>query len=233
MQTRVWLSLTTLMLVVAPIFAASPTTQYSGEAPPPDEPLSLWYRRGAEKWVEGLAIGNGRLGGMVWGNPSQEKIQLNEDTFWSAGPYDPNHDTYGDWQQARKLIFDGKFAEAEKITAEKLLANPSRQMSYQPIGDLLLDFPGENSAENYRRDLNIDTAIATVSYTRDGVKYTREMFVSPVDQVIVVRLSCDKPGALSFKARLQTPQKGETKSEPPTMLVMRGRDQKIAAYLAR
>src|SRR4051812_1891602 len=192
------------------IFADTPTTRYSGDAPPPDEPLSLWYRQGAQKWVEALAIGNGRLGGMVWGNPAQEKINLNEDTFWSAGPYDPNHDAYDDWKEAQKLIFEGKFAEAEKITAEKLLANPTRQMSYQPVGDLLLDFPGENTAQDYRRELNIDTAIAMVSYRRGGVKYAREIFISPVDQVMVVRISADKPGAISFKARLTTPQKGFT-----------------------
>src|SRR4051812_7323880 len=204
------------------IFADTPTTRYSGDAPPPDEPLSLWYRQGAQKWVEALAIGNGRLGGMVWGNPAQEKINLNEDTFWSAGPYDPNHDAYDDWKEAQKLIFQGKFAEAEKITAEKLLANPTRQMSYQPVGDLLLDFPGENAAENYRRELNIDTAIATVSYMRDGVKITREIFISPVNQVMVVRISADKPGAVAFKVRLTSPQTAKTQATKADELVMTG-----------
>src|SRR4051794_32353073 len=147
MQARFIVAILLLMISSTPVFAAGPATRYSGDASPPDEPMSLWYRHGAQKWVEALAIGNGRLGGMVWGNPSEEKINLNEDTFWSAGSYDPNHDAYADWLEARKLIFEGKFAEAEKITAEKLLANPTRQMSYQPVGDLLLDLPGENVAE--------------------------------------------------------------------------------------
>jgi alpha-L-fucosidase 2 len=222
MHARFILAIVLLMMTTSPVFAAGPATRYSGEAQAPDEPLSLWYRKAAEKWVEAIAIGNGRLGGMVWGNPSQEKINLNEDTFWSAGPYDPNHDCYQDWQEARKLIFEGKFAEAEKITAEKLLANPTRQMSYQPVGDLLLDFPGENVAENYRRDLNMDTAIVTVSYTRDGVKFTREIFISPVDQVVVVRISADKPGAVSFKARLTSPQTAKTQATKADELVMTG-----------
>jgi alpha-L-fucosidase 2 len=212
-----------LITVIDPLHAAGPTTRYSGEAAAPDESLSLWYRRGAEKWVEALAIGNGRLGGMVWGNPSQEKINLNEDTFWSAGPYDPNHDCYDDWTQAQKLILEGKFADAEKITADKLLGNPTRQMSYQPVGDLLLDFPGENVAQDYRRELNIDTAIATVSYTRDGVKYTREIFTSPVDQVMVVRISADKPGAVSFKVRLISPQEAKAHAAKADELVMTGK----------
>src|SRR5438552_8913219 len=116
METRCILAIVLLMVTSSTLFAAGPATRYSGEAQPSDGPRSLWYRRGAEKWVEALAIGNGRLGGMVWGNPSQEKINLNEDTFWSAGPYDPNHDAYDDWKQAQKLILEDKFAEAEKIT---------------------------------------------------------------------------------------------------------------------
>src|SRR2546426_1075320 len=91
--------------------ATAETNDATAEAPPPDQPLSLWYRRGAEKWVEALAIGNGRVGGMVWGNPAQEKISLNEDTFWSAAPYYPNHDCYDDWKRAQKLILAGKWAE--------------------------------------------------------------------------------------------------------------------------
>src|SRR5262245_2497770 len=112
MAIRAILIMMAFMLAGLDALAAGPATRYSGEAPPPVEPLTLWYRRGAEQWVEALAIGNGRLGGMVWGNPQQEKIQLNEDTFWSAGPYDPNHDTIADWKEARRLIFDGKFFEA-------------------------------------------------------------------------------------------------------------------------
>src|SRR5262245_23551186 len=112
MRYQILTSLAIAMIFSTTLSAAGPTTQYSGEAQAPDEPLSLWYRRGAEKWVEALAIGNGRLGGMIWGNPSQEKINLNEGTFWSAGPYDPNHDTIADWKRARQLIFEGKFAEA-------------------------------------------------------------------------------------------------------------------------
>ena len=212
------------LLMIMPQFtdAAGPATRYSGEAPPPTEPLSLWYRHGAEKWVEALAIGNGRLGGMVWGNPDQEKINLNEDTFWSGGPYDPNHDTYDDWKTAQKLILAGKYEEAEKLTNDKLLATPMRQMSYQPVGDLLLDFPGGNAVEDYRRDLNINTAIATVSYTQNGVKFTREIFISPADQAMVVRLSADKPGAVSLKLRLTSPQVSKTASTSDNELVMTG-----------
>jgi alpha-L-fucosidase 2 len=197
--------------------------EFTGEAPAPAEPMSLWYRRPAREWVEALVIGNGRLGAMVFGGVENERIQLNEDTLWGGGPYDPNNpDALAALPEARRLIFEGKYGEASQLIGEKMMAKPLREMPYEPVGDLLLTFPEAKSVADYRRDLNLDTAMTSVCYTAGGVKFTREIFSSPVDQVIVVRLTADKPGQISFTAGMKTPQKASVATEAPGTLVMRG-----------
>ncbi len=201
--------------------------EFAGEAPAPDEPLSLWYRRPAAQWVEALAIGNGRLGAMVFGGIEHERLQLNEDTLWAGGPYDPsNTNALAALPEARQLIFRGKYLEAEQFIHQRMMAKPLREMPYQPLGDLLLTFPELSRVENYRRELNLDTAVATVGYTANGVAYTRRMFVSPADQVIVVRLTADKPGQVSFSCRLTSPQTNRV-SAKDDMLILRGVNQEL------
>jgi len=197
--------------------------QFAGEAPAPDEPLCLWYRRPARQWVEALALGNGRLGAMVFGGVEAERLQLNEDTLWGGGPYDPNNpEALPALSEARRLIFAGKYGEANRLIGAKMMAKPLGQMPYQPLGDLLLTFPEAKTVANYRRDLNLDTAIACVTYSAGGVKFTREVFSSPVDQVIVVRLTADKPGHVSFIAGMKSPQKATVAAESPDTLVISG-----------
>ena len=183
---------------------------FAGETTAPVEPLSLWYRRPASQWTEALPLGNGRLGGMVFGSLSQERLQINEHTLWAGGPYDPvSPDALAALPEARRLILTGQYDAATELISRKIMARPLHQMPYETVGDLLLDFPGQTVGENYRRDLNLDTAIASVSYTAGGVKFNREVFASPVDQVIVVRLTADKPGQISFVASWKTPMKAD------------------------
>ncbi len=197
--------------------ANSSAMTFIGEAPPPAEPLSLWYRQPAPDWVSALAIGNGRLGAMVFGGVNEERLQLNEDTLWGGGPYDPDSpDALGALPEVRRLVFDGNYAGAANLISKKIMARPLKQMPYQTVGDLLLSFPTATTVENYRRDLNLDTAIATVSYTSDGVRYTREVFASAPDQVIVVRLTADQPGQISFTAGMTTPQNADLRVEVNT-----------------
>jgi alpha-L-fucosidase 2 len=221
-----WLVLMFLPSIKAAAATASETDNdvaFVGEAAPPGEPLTLWYRHPARQWVQALAVGNGRLGAMVFGGVNQERLQLNEDTLWAGGPYDPvNPDALGALPEVRRLIFDGKYREADRLLSAKVMAKPLRQMPYQTVGDLLLDFPEVKTAEDYRRELNLDTAIASVSYTTEGVRFTREVFSSPVDQVIVVRLTADKPGKISFTARLRTPERAAVTNESPGTLVLSG-----------
>jgi alpha-L-fucosidase 2 len=124
--------------------------------------------------------------------------------------------------EARRLIFEGKYREANNLIGAKIMAKPLKQMQYQTVGDLLLTFPEQKSEENYRRDLNLDTAVASLSYTIKRVKFTRQVFSSPVDQVIVVRLTADKPGKITFTAGMKSPQKSDVTTESPDMLVLSG-----------
>jgi len=118
---------------------------------PPAEPLSLWYRQPARQWVEALAVGNGRLGAMVFGGLAQESIQLNEDTLWTGGPYDPaNPDALEALPKVRELIFAGLCQETHNLVSQKMMAKPLTQMPYQCVGDLLLTFPDANGVTDYR-----------------------------------------------------------------------------------
>ncbi len=180
-----------------------------------NSPLTLFYTNAAAKWTEALPIGNGRLGAMIFGGVEREHLQLNEATLWAGGPYDPNNtNALAALPEARKLVFDGKYDEAAQLISSNMMAVPLREMPYETLGDLWLDF-GTNSGlvENYRRDLDLDTAVATVSYTVNGVHFKREMFASPVDQVIVIHLTADKPGQISFTAGMATPQKAGVGTE--------------------
>jgi alpha-L-fucosidase 2 len=197
-----------------------PDAQLLGAASAPSEPLSLWYPAPAKVWTEALAIGNGRLGAMVFGGVNHERLQLNEGTLWAGGPYDPaSPEALGALPEVRRLIFDGKYKQAERLISEKVMARPLRQMPYETLGDLLLSFPEVAAVENYRRDLNLDTATATVSYSVGGVKFTREVFASAVDQVIVVRLTADKRGQVNFTASLRTPQQATVEAHGNTLLL--------------
>ena len=129
-------------------------------------PLALWYQQPAEKWTEALPIGNGRLGAMVFGGVEREHLQLNEGTLWAGGPYDPNNtNALAALPEVRRLIFAGKYDEAAKLVGDKMMAVPLRQLPYQTMGDLFLDFGTNATPENYRRDLDLDAAVASVSYT--------------------------------------------------------------------
>lgn len=162
----------------------------------------VWFERPAANWNEAIPIGNGRLGGMVFGDADKERIQLNEDSVWYGGPRDRNNpDALNYLEQIRNLIMEGKLGEAHKLTAMALSGTPDTQRHYAPLGDLFLDF-GHRDVTGYRRELDLDHAVATVNYEADGVVYTREYWVSYPDQIMAIRLTASKPGSLSFTARL-------------------------------
>ena len=189
----------------------------------PGQPLLLWYDKPASQWVEALPIGNGRLGAMIFGGTASERLQLNEDTLYAGGPYDPNnHDALRFLPEARQLIFAGKYKQASDLIGEKMMAHPIKQMPYEPLGDLRIEFAGHNDVSNYRRELDLETAIATVSYTVSRVNYSREVFASPVDQVIAFHLTADKPHQITFVASFTTPQKATVNTESNEMLVLDG-----------
>ena len=182
-------------------------------------PLVLWYTEPAVQWVEALPVGNGRLGAMIYGGVSEEHIQFNEDSVWTGKPHDYAHsgaveqfpvlrdmmlemlelERQEKWEQARE-----KQAEAEKLAMETFMSQPIRQMAYQPTGDLLISFPEHDRPEDYRRSLDLDSAIAAVTYRCGEVTYKREVFASYPDQAIVVRITANKPAALNFTAAIDS-----------------------------
>ena len=169
---------------------------------------TLWYEQPAEVWTEALPVGNGRLGAMVFGDPRAERIQLNEDTVWAGGPYDPSSPTAFDaYAKARELIFAGKQREANDLILAQGMGRPMRQASYQTVGDLMLEFPDVGAITDYRRELDLPSAVATTRYTAGGVTYTQQVFASAPDQVIVIRLTANQPGKVSVKATMKSPQK--------------------------
>jgi alpha-L-fucosidase 2 len=166
-------------------------------------PNVLWYRQPAATWNETLPIGNGRLGAMVFGGISAERLQLNEDTIWAGERRDRNNPAGREaLPEIRRLLFAGKPHEAEILADKTMIAIPSRMPQYQPLGDLWLRFKNTEPAEEYRRQLDLDSAVVRITYRSGGARFTREMFSSAVDQMIVIRLTCDRPGRISFSAAL-------------------------------
>ena len=177
-----------------------------------DRELKLWYNQPAERWVEALPLGNGRLGAMVYGNPIHEEIQLNEETVWGGSPHNnTNPKAKEALAEIRQLIFEGKNAEAQKLCGEAISSESANGMPYQTIGSLHLDFEGIDNYSNYYRDLNIENAIATTKFSTNGINYTREVFTSFTDDVLIIRLTADKKGEISFKARYTTPYLNDIK----------------------
>ncbi len=178
----------------------------------PDKTLKLWYDKPAANWNEALPIGNGRLGAMIFGGPAKEQLQLNEETLWSGGPNNNVTTESGKAIPAvRKLLAEGKIVEAQAIADVELMPKKNSGMMYQPVGDLFLDFPGHEQVQDYYRDLNIEKAVATVTYKLKGVNYKREVFSSFLDQAIIVRLTASEAGKITFNAALTSPLQGEQK----------------------
>ncbi|MHC4095723.1 MAG: glycoside hydrolase family 95 protein, partial [Planctomycetota bacterium] len=165
--------------------------------------LNLWYRQPAEKWIEALAVGNGRLGAMVFGKTAKERIQFNEDTVWAGGPYKPVKNSEGPQKllRMRRLVFEGKYLQAQNMFGPAMKVEEWGYKPYQPVGDLWLSFPGHEKS-------------------------------SPIDQAIVVRLIADKPGNISFTAKISGAHKTNASAEG-NLLVLRGSTGGPLRYEAR
>ena len=196
-------------------------TQATNRDTPSD--LRLWYRQPASAWNEALPIGNGRLAAMVFGGVESERIQLNEETIWAGEKRDRSNPEGGrNVAEVRRLLFAGKLKEAEALADKTMIATTRRMPQYQPLGDLVLRFSSQEKPTDYIRELDLDSAIARVTYTARGVVFAREVFASAVDQVIALRLTCDKPGRISFTATLTREQDSHTQGVDPNWLVIQG-----------
>lgn len=163
------------------------------------------YDSPAQAWNEALPVGNGRLGGMVFGTVGQEQIQFNEDSIWYGGPRNRNNpDALANLPEVRRLLFEGRLKEAHRLAEAALSGTPRSQRHYVTAGDLFIRFEHpEGEKRLYRRELDLERAVATTTYEYGGVTYRREVFCSYPDQVMVVRLEADRPGALTFSARFE------------------------------
>lgn len=208
--------------------------------------LKLWYKQPALatvmdspdgwkndlEWLKALPLGNGSLGAMVFGDVNKERIQLNEESMWSGSPDDnDNPNAYPAQTEIRKLLFEGKYKEATALTQKTQISKGKGSGhgnganvpfgSFQTLGDLWIDFEKESSFNNYHRELNLNDALVHVSYTQDGVQYKREIFISQPDQVMLVKLTADKPGMISFKSTLTRHEKFTTMAQG-NQLIMQG-----------
>lgn len=169
------------------------------------DPATLsWYDSPAKKWQDALPVGNGRLGAMVYGNPGEEIIQLNESTYWTGGPY---HTVvkggYKKLPEIQSLVFKGEYLKAHNLFGRYLMGYPVEQQKYQCLGNIHLFMPGEDSVLDYKRWLDLETGISGVQYTAHQIVYKREVFVSAPDQMIVIRITSDKPKSVSLKVNLR------------------------------
>ncbi|KAL1831629.1 hypothetical protein ACET3Z_001280 [Daucus carota] len=185
--------------------------------------LKIRSNEAAQHWTDALPIGNGRLGGMIWGGVASDTINLNDDTIWTGNPGNyTNPDAPKVLSEVRKLVNDGKYAEATKA-AVNLSGNPSE--AYQLLGDIKIDFDESHAVydkETYERELDLDTAIVKVKYTAGGINYTREHFSSSPDKILVTNISASKPGSLSFTIYLDSKLQHESSVQGQNQITMEG-----------
>lgn len=215
-----------LLLVLISVFPQLTKAQQSQD-------LKLWYDEPANRWEEALPLGNGRIGAMVYGKPYKEEIQLNEETIWAG---EPGNNVKTDIKEylpkIRELLFEGKNKKAQALAYEHLPRhappNNNYGMPYQTVGSLYLEFPGHKNYSNYYRELNINKAIATVTYKVDGVTFHREMFTSFTDDVMVVRITADKPGSITFNIGARSPLETFRVQTKMEQLILTGKSGDVA-----
>ncbi|MEN6346626.1 MAG: glycoside hydrolase family 95 protein [Armatimonadia bacterium] len=213
-------------------------------------PLLLWYQEPATQFTQSLPLGNGRLGAMMFGGVAQERLILNEISLWSGGPQDPDRpDAAARLPEIRRLLLEGKNLEAQAAVMAAFTCQGAGSGHgsgakvpygcYQVLGNLHLTFPdASQDVADYRRELDLSTATATVTYTQGGVRYRREGFVSAPDQTVVLRLTADEPGKVTFDLSLDRPERFATQAVSERELLMSGQlengtDGKGMRYAAR
>jgi alpha-L-fucosidase 2 len=207
--------------VAALALAAVLSFAAQGAADSTSRDMVLWYRQPATNWLQAMPLGNGMIGAMVFGGIPQERIALNESSFWSGRPHDyDDTNAFEYFAKIRDLVFADKFQEAERMANEHFWGTPKAQEAYQPIGDLVLSFDSTNFTD-YRRELDMETGVARVTYHSGDAVITRETFASWPDRVLVVRISADKPGRVNFGAQFRGPYL-ETSVAAHDRLVMDG-----------
>jgi len=168
--------------------------------------VMLWYDKPAANWTEALPVGNGRIGAMVYGGVEKEVIQFNEETLWTGQPHDYAHKgAHEVLDELRDLLWEGKQGEAHKLGNDRFMSQPFGQFCYQPFGNVLLAFPEHKKISNYKRQLNLEDALSSVVYEMGGTTFTREVFASEPNQVLVIHMNASNSGELDFTIGLDSP----------------------------
>jgi alpha-L-fucosidase 2 len=197
-----------LIIALVAILIMQSSCSDPGQISPDNRDMVVWYNKPADRvWLDGLFIGNGFMGANIFGKVQNERIALNESTFWSGRPHDYNDPEANKYfGKIKDLVFADKFDEAEKMADEHFYGKPVAQQAYQPIGDMILNFNMTgDSIKDYRRELDMETGVVKISYTEGNVKMTREVFMSYPDRVMVMKISANKPGRISLEAKLRSP----------------------------
>lgn len=167
----------------------------------------LWYDRPAATWTEALPLGNGRLGAMVFGTPSAERLQLNEETIWAGRPNNnANPEALEYLPKVRQLVWEGRYKEAQDMATAHVQAKTNSGMPYQPFGDLYINFPGIDEYTDYYRELSLDSARAITTYKANGVSYRREYITSLAGNVVAIHLTANRKGMITCNAQMTSPQ---------------------------
>src|SRR5690625_2422335 len=185
--------------------------------------MKLMYEKPAQTWTEALPIGNGRMGAMIFGGIEQEHLQINEDTLWSGGPQDGNNEKAKELLPTlRKRIAEEKYVEADQLS--KQMMGPYTQ-SYLPFGNINIQFYHGDYATDYTRELDLESAVSSVSYKIGNTTYKRAYFSSYPDQAIMMRFECNKRGRLNFAATFSSSLK-TTVTANGTHLILEGQAPK-------
>ena len=164
----------------------------------------LWYDKPAKEWEEALPLGNGRMGAMIFGGVARERLQVNEETMWYGAKRDRrNPDARRYLEEIRSCIFDGRIGKAQKLLNMAVAGCPDSMHPYQTLGDIRMEFEGCGEPDFYERSLDLDTAVCRVRFRCGEVSYLRESFLSYPEDCLVMRISADHPGQITFTARLE------------------------------
>ncbi len=186
---------------------------------------ALWYRQPAKVWEEALPIGNGRLGAMIFGGVTDERLQLNEDSLWDGYQLDAsNPNALKALPDVRKLLFEGHNKQAETLAASQMMGRPASVKPYQSLGELWIEFPSGSPVSHYSRSLDLTTAVATVDYSQDGTRFTRQFFASAPAGVIVAQFTANHPQRISFRLSMKREKDAQCIAHPSekNAIVLRG-----------
>ena len=185
--------------------------------------LKLWYKNPASVWEEALPVGNGRLGAMIFGDPVHERLQLNEESIWAGSKINNNNpNALKALPELQKALFESRYKDALKLAEENFLGTPPRIRSYQPLGDFLIDYKWINEPDNYSRELDLETGIATTFFTADGKKYSQEVFASAPDNIIVVHIKSLEGGLVNASFKMKREKDAVVKTSGKNTIILTG-----------